>query len=459
MTNDQDLRILSLQASYRNGRAQPRDLLRTLAGRIRAGGIHPIWIHLLSDQDINAQIDRLPPAYDDSLPLYGIPFAIKDNMNLAGHPTTAGCPAFTYVATETAPAVEHLVGAGAILLGKTSMDQFATGTTGTRSPHGPCPSALNPAYVSGGSSSGSAVAVASGLVSFALGTDTAGSGRIPAALNAIVGLKPTRGRVSIRGIVPACRSIDCVSVFANDVADAAYVLTVIEGYDSKEAYSRHIAKPRRTIPTSLEGSTLGVPRSDQLEFFGCQRSASAFQNLLTRLRKRGARIIECDYRPFGEAAQMIYKGPWMAERYSSLKTFFDESPGEILPVTYRAIAGSARLSAADTFAAQHRLAELIRVTEPIWDDIDAMATPTVPRTYTIDEVRDNPVEFNNNLGYYSNFVNLLDLCAIAIPVEVDKAGLPFGITLAAPAWNEEVICSLANQIGNTANLRPIAIEE
>lgn len=404
---------------------------------------------MLPDEDIHAQIDRLPGEYDNSLPLFGIPFAIKDNMDLQGHPTTAGCPAYAYVAKETAPAIARLLAAGAILVGKTSMDQFATGTTGTRSPYGPCPSALNPAYVAGGSSSGSAVAVAAGLVSFSLGTDTAGSGRIPAAFNAIVGLKPTRGRVSIRGIVPACRSIDCVSVFANNVLDAAEVLKIIEGFDPAEGYSRRIERPHRDIRSTLEGCVLGLPRSDQLEFFGCRRSTEAFRNAAARLRKLGVKTVEFDYGPFSEVAQMIYKGPWMAERYSSLKTFFDTHPDEIFPVTYRAISGSDRFSAADAFTAQHRLADLKRIIEPMWDEIDAVVTPTVPRAHTIAEVLENPVELNNNLGYYTNFVNLLDLCAIAIPAEVGEAGLPFSITLAAPAWNEDGLCSLATEFSGT----------
>lgn len=443
MNDSQDLRIQTLQENYKSGRMKPRDLLLSLSRRIRSGGIHPVWIHIFSEQEIEAQLNELPAAFDTSLPLYGIPFAIKDNMDLGGHPTTAGCPAFAYIPMDTAPAVARLLAAGAILLGKTSMDQFATGTTGTRSPHGPCPSARNAAYVAGGSSSGSAVAVASNLASFSLGTDTAGSGRIPAAFNGIVGLKPTRGRVSIRGIVPACRSIDCVSVFANNVQDSKHVLKVIEGYDAAESYARHIQKPQRGIRTHLKGSVLGVPQPNQQEFFGCHRSADTFQNAVVQLRERGATVVEFDYEPFREVAQMIYKGPWMAERYASLKTFFNEHPDEIFPITYQAIAGSTRFSAADAFEAQHRLADLMRIIEPLWGDVDAIVTPTTPRAYSIAEVCDKPIEFNNNLGYYTNFVNLLDLCAISIPAEIDGTEFPFGVMLAAPAWNDNGICSLA----------------
>jgi allophanate hydrolase len=442
MTGGTDLRIRTLRAAYRRGRLDPRSVLSATLERIRAGGINPVWIHLLSEQEVSTQLDWLPVLANDSLPLWGIPFAIKDNMDLKGAPTTAGCPGFSYIPDASAPVLDKLLAAGAILVGKTSMDQFATGTTGTRSPYGPSPSALNPDYVAGGSSSGSAVAVASGLVSFSLGTDTAGSGRIPAAFNSIVGLKPTRGRVSIRGIVPACRSIDCVSVFANDVEDATEVLKVIEGYDPQESYSRPIESPSRPASAGC-GLRLGVPRRDQREFFGCTRSAVAFDRTLDRLRMLGADLVEFDFTPFAEVAEMIYRGPWMAERYSSLREFFETHPDKIHPVTYRAIAGSTQFSAADAFAAAHRLNDLKRIIQPVWDKFDVMVTPTVPRAYTIDEVLADPVRLNNNLGYYTNFVNLLDLCAIAVPAEVDTDRLPFGITLAAPAWTEDAICAIA----------------
>jgi allophanate hydrolase len=311
---------------------------------------------------------------------------------------------------------------------------------------------LNPDFIGGGSSSGSAAAVAAGLVSFALGTDTAGSGRIPASFNGIVGLKPTRGLVSIRGIVPACRSIDCVAVFANGVEDAKRILASIEGYDASEAYSRPAGAPGRAISHTLRNAAIGIPKRDQLEFFGSESSRLAFSQAIEDLKSGGADIFEFDFADFQEVSRMIYEGPWMAERYSVLKDFIESQPGSFHPVTYAAISKSARFSASDAFASQHRLMELKRRTEAVWDGIDAMVTPTAPRTYRIAEVLADPFELNNNLGYYTNFVNLLDLCAVAIPAKPDRDGLPFGITFVAPAWNDDSLSRLAMDFERTNRL-------
>jgi allophanate hydrolase len=437
------LGMKDLKHEYTTENLSPGDVIDAIFHHTRSKPPEPVWTYLLSREDLDVQLKNLSSGERRQQPLFGIPFAVKDNIDVAGHPTTAGCPDYSYVPKASAPVVEKLMSAGAILVGKTALDQFATGTTGTRSAYGPCPSALNSEYVAGGSSSGSAVAVAAGLVSFSLGTDTAGSGRIPASFNNIVGLKPTRGRVSIRGVVPACRSIDCVAIFSRNVDDAQQVLQLVQGYDHAEAYSRAAVEPLRKLPPGIDGAVIGIPRRHQLEFFGCPASATAFDEAIRNLGRGGARIVDIDFDPFKEVARMIYNGPWMAERYAALKSFIESNPQSFHPVTYAAINGSSRFSASDTFQAQHRLMELKRMTAPVWDEIDVLVTPTAPRTYKIEEVIENPFELNNQLGYYTNFVNLLDLCAVAVPASLDERGLPFGISFVAPAWNEDSICRFA----------------
>ena len=374
------LGMKDLKNEYTTGNLSPSDVIDAIFHHTRSKPPEPVWTYLLSREDLDVQLKNLSSDERRQQPLFGIPFAVKDNIDVAGHPTTAGCPDYSYVPKTSAPVVEKLMRAGAILVGKTALDQFATGTTGTRSAYGPCPSALNSEYVAGGSSSGSAVAVAAGLASFSLGTDTAGSGRIPASFNNIVGLKPTRGRVTTRGVVPACRSIDCVAIFSRTVDDAQQVLQLVQGYDHAEAYSRMAAEPVRKLPPGIEGAVIGIPRRSQLEFFGCSASATAFDEAILNLRGAGARIVDVDFDPFKEVAQMIYNGPWMAERYAALKPFIESNPQSFHPVTYAAINGGSRFSASDTFQAQHRLMELKRVTAPVWDEIDTLVTPTAPRT-------------------------------------------------------------------------------
>jgi allophanate hydrolase len=441
-----ELQIENLKLHYERGSLTPETIIESICDQIRSKPINPVWTYVLSEKEIKQQLESLKSRLGKTQqPLYGVPFAIKDNMDLEGHPTTAGCPDYGSVPEATAPVVKKLLDAGAILIGKTAMDQFATGTTGTRSAYGPCPSALDSEYVAGGSSSGSAVSVASGLVSFALGTDTAGSGRIPAALNRIVGLKPTIGRVSIRGIVPACRSIDCVAVFAQTITDAGRVLQLIEGFDEAEPYSRPIAQSKRKIASSLNDAVVAIPDSKNLEFFGCEQSRAAFASTIEDLRKRAARVVEVDFRPFREVAQMIYSGPRMAERYASVGAFLESHPKSVHPVTYKVISSAAKYTATEQFAVEHRLKELKRTIEPMWKDVDVLVTPTTPRTYKIAEVLEQPYVLNNNLAYYTNFVNLLDLCAVAIPSRHGPANLPIGLTFVAPAWNDNAVCRLAQQ--------------
>jgi allophanate hydrolase len=336
-----------------------------------------------------------------------------------------------------------LVDAGAIVIGKTNLDQFATGLVGTRSPYGACGNAFDPKYISGGSSSGSGVAVAAGLVSFSLGTDTAGSGRVPAAFNNIVGLKPTKGLLSTRGVVPACRSLDCVSIFGLTAEDSRAVLAVARGFDAKDPFSR---RPRARGLPNIADCRFGVPRSDQLEFFGNKDAEQLFGAAVEALEGLGARRVEIDFSPFVETARLLYGGPWVAERYLAIKEFFDRRAEAVYPVTREIIGGAAKYSAADGFAAQYKLEELRRRAEPVWDEIDVLVTPTAGTIYTIKEVNADPIRLNTNLGYYTNFMNLLDLAAIAVPAGFQKDGLPFGITFVAPAFSDEGLCGLGGVV-------------
>jgi allophanate hydrolase len=373
------------------------------------------------------------------LPLYGIPFVIKDNIDLAGVPTTVACPDFAYTPTRSAFVVERLIAAGAIPLGKTNLDQFATGLVGTRSPYGACHNSVQPEYVSGGSSSGSAVAVACRLASFSLGTDTAGSGRVPAAFNGLIGLKPTLGRLSTRGVVPACRTIDCVTIFATTAADAARVLDCAAGFDAEDPQSRRLGNQ------PLTGLRFGLPRAAQLEFFGDREYERLFHAAVARLESLGGRPVEVDFAPFLEAARLLYEGPWVAERYAAVGEFLEAHPDSVLPVTRRIIAGGKARLAVDAFRAQYRLAELKRRSEAAWSQVDVLLTPTAGTIYTIAAVEADPVTLNSNLGYYTQFMNLLDLSGVAVPAGRRTDGLPFGVTLVGPAGTERALLALAGR--------------
>ena len=446
MLNQTDsLDIQTLGGRLRAGSLQPREVVAGVLERIAAyrDGDPAVWIHLLPRDALEARAADLEKRGPQGLPLYGIPFAIKDNIDLAGHPTTAACPDYRYVPRESATVVQRLIDAGAIALGKTNLDQFAAGLVGTRSPYGACRNTFDPRYVSGGSSSGSSVAVAAGLASFALGTDTAGSGRVPAAFNNLVGLKPTCGALSGRGVVPACRSLDCVSIFSLTAVDAAAVFEVASGFDAGDPWSRRTPRAGR-LPASFAGCRIGVPRPDQLEFFGNGDAATLFATAVSKLEGLGARRVEIDFSPFLKAALLLYEGPWVAERYVAIRAFIDQRPQSLFPVTRGIIAGGAKPSAADCFAAVYRLKELIRESEPVWDQVDLMVTPTAGTIYTIAEVDADPVRLNSNLGRYTNFMNLMDLSAIAVPAGFLPSGLPLGITLVAPAFHDAALCALAD---------------
>jgi len=438
------LDLVSLGARYRSGKLRPSQVVAGVLERIARRGDDPAWIHRLSRDVLQARAAELERRAPAELPLYGIPFAIKDNIDAAGLPTTAACPQFSYVSRENATVVERLLAAGAILVGKTNLDQFATGLVGVRTPYGIPRNTFNPEYVPGGSSSGSAVTVAAGLVSFSLGTDTAGSGRVPAAFNNLAGLKPTRGLVSTRGVVPACRSLDCVSIFALTAAEAAHVLQVARGFDARDPFSRPAAPPARAMPRSFAGCRVGVPREDQLAFFGNSDAPGLFNLFVRKIRELGGEEVRIDFAPFLETARLLYEGPWVAERYVAIREFIERQPEALHPVTRAIIGGATRHSAIDAFSAYYRLQELRRTTAPVWNAIDVLLTPTAGSIYRIAEVEADPVRLNSNLGYYTNFMNLLDLAAIAVPAGFQRDGLPFGVTLAAPAFSDDALCVLGD---------------
>lgn len=456
MSQALDLDLPQLRRQYLDGTLA----LDALVDRLLAARQHSpagVWIQPLPEAALRARARELAAHHPAELPLYGIPFAVKDNLHVAGLPTTAACPAFSHIADHTAPAVARLLAAGAILVGKTNLDQFATGLVGTRSPYGECENAFDPAYLSGGSSSGSAVAVASGQVSFALGTDTAGSGRVPAAFNNIVGLKPTRGRVSNRGVVPACRSLDCVSVFAPTVAGAMAVLEHLHGFDFADPYSRaETATHPLDIPSALDPGRcrLGVPAQAALRFFGDPHTPELFAAALAGWQQLGAELVTVDYEPFAETAALLYHGPWLAERYGAVDEAVGGDWDKVLPVIREVLAPAAGQRAVEAFAGLHHLQALRRAVAPLWERMDALLLPTAGTCFTRAQVAAEPVLRNSELGYYTNFVNLLDLCGLALPAGFTPAGLPFGITLLAPAWQEPRLAALGEIFQNCCGPAP-----
>lgn len=434
------LDLASLAAAYRGG-LKPVDLFAALLERA-AHDPHRAWISLLPGERVLALAQALEGRDPAELPLYGVPFAIKDNIDLAGQPTTAACPDFAYLPESSAAVVDKLMAAGAIPLGKTNLDQFATGLNGTRSPYGACHNAFDPAYIAGGSSSGSAVAVAAGQVSFALGTDTAGSGRVPAAFNNLVGLKPSCGLLSTRGVVPACRSLDCVSIFALTAGDAQRVLTVAAGHDEADPYSRPAAPHGRRFPAG-DPFRFGVPRPEQLAFFGDAENPALFAAAVARLQALGGTPVEIDFAPFLETARLLYGGPWVAERYHAIRDFIERQPESLFPVTREITLAGGQVGAVDVFDAFYRLQALRRRCAAAWTEVDLMLTPTAGFQPTIAAMQADPVKLNSDLGYYTNFMNLLDCSAVAVPAAFRADGLPFGVTLFAPAHQDIPLLELA----------------
>ncbi|MEJ1964244.1 MAG: allophanate hydrolase [Gammaproteobacteria bacterium] len=440
------LSVGDLLEGYRARRFTVTEVVEHVLDRVAQATERYVWISVLPAERVLAYASALESRSPESLPLYGVPFAIKDNIDLEGVVTTAACPDYAYMPEASAHSVQRLIDAGAIPIGKANLDQFATGLVGTRSPYGACRNSFDQAYISGGSSSGSAVAVATGLVSFSLGTDTAGSGRIPAAFNNIVGLKPTCGRVSTRGVVPACRSIDCVSIFALTADDAARVCAVVEGYDRADAYSRVPEPSVAAAPTLASGPfRFGIPRADQLEFFDDTEYARLFFDSVKRLEQLGGQCVEIDFAPFRTAAKLLYNGAWIAERYDAVGEFIERKPDSVHAITRQLILASTGLTAADAFRSFHRLADAKRAAREAWGDIDVLVTPTAGTIYKIADVEWEPIRLNSNLGFYTNFVNFLDLAAVAVPAGFREDGLPFGITMIGGAWSDESLLRLADR--------------
>lgn len=432
--------IAQWQAAYREGGAQPETLLADYAAP-QDGPADNAWIQRVDRATLDEQLDglRLMLAAVGGdlarLPLYGVPFAIKDNIDAAGWPTTAACPEFAYTPGEDATVVQRLRAAGAILIGKTNLDQFATGLVGTRSPHGAVANTFNADYVSGGSSSGSASVVARGIAAFSLGTDTAGSGRVPAGFNNIVGLKPTKGWLSTAGVVPACRTLDCVSIFALTVADAELVADVAGGFDERDPYSRKMPA----------GASLPWPRAPKLaipatlEFFGDTQAATVFDDAVRALKATGAEVEAIDFAPFNELAALLYQGPWVAERFAAVEDLWKQTPDVINPVVRGIVEQAANYSALDAFKAEYRRAELTRQIHQALAGFDALVVPTSPSIYTIAQLQADPVTLNSRLGVYTNFANLADLSALAVPAGMRADGLPSGITLIGLAWQDRAL--------------------
>ena len=438
----------SLRAAYRDRTVTPSSIIEEVLARIIASGEDGVWITCVSEHALRAAAAalerRVAAEGSDAMPLYGLPFAVKDNIDVAGLPTTCACPGFAHVPTQSAPVVERLLRAGALLVGKTNLDQFATGLAGVRSPYGIPRNRFNPAFIPGGSSSGSAAAVATGLVAFALGTDTAGSGRVPAAFNNIIGLKPTRGLISASGVVPACRSLDCVSIFALSAADAAAVLDVATGYDEADPYSRP-APPNFASPQQIPARfAFGIVPPQDLEFFGNADGPGLYAAAAEQLTSMGGEPVEIDFGPFLDATQLVYRGPWLAERYCAIERAIAGRFYLLHPTIREILMGANRVTASDVFAGLDRLGLLRQQTRKTWQRIDLLLLPTTGTIYRIAEIEAEPIALNETLGRYTNFANLLDLSAIAVPAGFGSDGLPFGVTLFAPALRDHFLTAIAN---------------
>jgi allophanate hydrolase len=446
------LTLAALGRSLASGDASALDVAREVLSRSDglARDHEGIWIHRRQPEAVLAEAQELQRrrVAGEELPLFAVPFAVKDNIDVEGLPTTAGCPPFGRLARASAPVVRRLQTAGALLIGKTNLDQFATGLVGTRSPYGIPTNPFDARYIVGGSSSGSAAAVSRGLVSFALGTDTAGSGRVPAALTNLVGLKPSRGLLSTTGVVPACRSLDCVSVFALTVEDAATVAGQAAGYDAQDPYSR-LEADRRSWSLGAGGSgpfRFGVPRPADRQFFGDTEAERLFEGAIARLQGLGGEAVEIDLQPFFEAARLLYDGPWIAERLASVADFLERSPEAFLPVTREIIGEGRRVSGVEAFAGLHRLGQLQRQVSTAWQACDVLALPTTPTIYTIEQIAADPRALNARLGLYTNFVNLLDLAGLAVPAGFRADGLPAGVSLIGPWGSDGRLAALGSRL-------------
>ncbi len=424
--------------SYRSGAATPAQVVDRVLADIEQRGDDGVWITVASRHELLDAAARLG-SYAPALPLYGIPFAVKDSIDVAGLPTTLACPGYAYQARDTAPVVQALIDAGAICIGKTNLDQFATGLNGTRTPYTQPRSVFGGDLISGGSSSGSALAVALGQVPFAVATDTAGSGRVPPALNGVLGFKPSRGLISTVGLVPACRSLDCVSLIAATVDDLGAVFDVVAAPDDRDPWSR----PRRLDATPARQARVGLPAFAELDFFGDEAMAQAHRR--ARDIAAGALPLQVDVplAPFLAAGALLYQGPWVAERLAEFGDFLTDQPDAALPVVAEIIAGGARFTAVDVFRAQYRLAELKAEVGRLFSGMDVLLVPTIGTTFTVPEVLAEPISTNTTLGHYTHFGNLLDLCAVAVPAGLTVDGRPCSVMVLGPALSDDLVLSVA----------------
>lgn len=447
--NDLTFDIASLHEAYVKG-FSPAEMVDLVFARLEAANDPGIFLYLADRDTLAAEARALGTFDPSSRPLWGIPFAVKDNIDVAGMPTTAGCTDYTYRPRIDAPVVSLLKEAGALVIGKTNLDQFATGLVGVRTPYPVPRNAVDPALVPGGSSSGSAVAVARGIVSISLGTDTAGSGRVPAGLNNIVGLKPTVGALSTSGVVPACRTLDCVSIFALTVDDAHQALSVAARPDAADSYSRSVpVGPLGDIPPGL---TIGVPAGPDRKFFGDETMKAGYEAALSALEGMGCRLVELPFADFFATADLLYEGAWVAERYAAISDFMETSEDSLHPVTHTIIGGARRLSAADAFKGLYALQACKVKLAPVIASVDMFCVPTAPTHYTVEQVLADPIATNSRLGTYTNFVNLLDMCGIAVPTGRRPDGLPMSVTLLAPAGRDAEIARLARRLHAAAGV-------
>lgn len=439
------LTLESIRAAQGAG-ATPLDIIEEVIARRAALTDRAVFITETPDAVLRAEARALAARGPEGLPLYGIPFAVKDNIDVAGLPTTAACPAFAHTPERDATTVARLRAAGAIVIGKTNLDQFATGLNGTRSPYGAPRCVFDPAYVSGGSSSGSAVAVAAGLCPFALGTDTAGSGRVPAMFNNLVGLKPTPGLVPNSGLVPACRSIDVITVFAGCVAEAVEIRRIIEGFDPADPFSR------RAVPVALPlRPRIGILVGPERNFYGNAEVEAAYDAACARAETLGATLVPFDYAPFREAAALLYDGPWVAERLAAVEGFLATNADDFDPTVRRIVEAAKGKTAVEAFRGLYRLNALRQQVAPVWEAVDMLMLPTAPTRYTVAEMRADPVAKNSQFGLYTNFANLLGYAAIAVPAGFGPSGLPAGVQLVGPAFSDDALAPFAAAMHRAAH--------
>lgn len=436
------LNIQDLRAKYISGETTIKEVVSSILEKIEQTRDYNIWIYTLNEEEISPYLKNLEDKNIEDLPLYGIPFAIKDNIDLVGIPTTAACPEFSYIPNKSAFVVEKLIEAGAIPIGKTNLDQFATGLVGTRSPYGECKNSINKEYISGGSSSGSAVAVALEMASFSLGTDTAGSGRVPAAFNNLIGLKATKGVISTSGVVPACRSLDCVTVFAKDLDSISQVFEIVNVYDEEDIYSRVYEKVKFEEKAKF---SFAIPKKEQLKFFGDEEAKKLFEEAVKKFESLGGKAFGIDYEPFNESANLLYSGPWVVERFIAIKDVITKTPQIVESTVRKIISGGENINAINYFESEYILKKNRKKAEKLFEEFEFMLTPTTGTIYKIEEVNNNPIELNTNLGYYTNYMNLLDLSAIALPASFRANGLPFGVTVVAKNFEEQKLLSYASK--------------